>query len=117
MNKPNFYGKNYRIIDSQNSTFCDQANIYNLEEIILNLYDYLFHIRNVNLDSLQIGCFYMNIPVSIFKINFNNGLILYNEENYFKAVSICPELTATDLLLQKIFCNQTTNIVPKKNII
>lgn len=76
-----------------------------LIDAIFDSYNLLIRMK-YNLQYMRITILHYNIPVTIFKIGYNNGLILYNEDNFIKACSIAPSFATIDMTLCKVMNNK-----------
>ncbi|MEM0354233.1 MAG: hypothetical protein QXW79_01490 [Thermoplasmata archaeon] len=101
------------IIDTQTT---HQERYSSILDIITPLYKYLFDSikfcsqsePKFHFPEVKIIIYYYNLPVSIFNVSFDNGVVLYNSDNKIKLSSISPQHAALDILITKIFeeCSQ-----------
>jgi hypothetical protein len=72
------------------------------------------------LSDIQIICYSLGIPITFFKLDYQNGLIFYNENNNIKISSIFPECSACDIAigqrLNKLSLSETNHLDRKNTI-
>lgn len=102
------YGCNSVLVMENNIMYRSWADMLNA------LYKNLFNSR-CDLSEIRITYYYMDVPVTIFKIGYNKGLVIYNDENYIRAYSISPQHAVVDLAYCKIIENNKSNMEIIKN--
>ncbi len=102
--------KSYQICARIPINETDRTLFSNLDDLIYELYSILYRISNIEQSDIQIVCYSMGIPVTVLNIDYQNGLILYNNENRIKISSILPECTASDTFIAKKFDHVDKNI-------
>ena len=81
---------------------------HDLNDLFIQLYVNLFRTRNLSTEDITIYNYYMDCPITCFNVRYQNGLVIFNEENYIKASTIYPELSALDVMASKFLENNTT---------
>lgn len=98
----------YRILpNASNISFTDTERVgYNdLGDLFTALYAKIFNTRNLKLSDVQLVCYSMNIPVTVFNFCYDDGLVMFSEKDRIKVRSIWPQYTSVDFSLNKIFTN------------
>lgn len=88
-----------------------EKKYYSIMDIIIPLYNYLFdsvkfrswNEQNFNFPEIKIIIYYFNLPVTIFNVSLDNGVLLYNDDNKIKLSSISPQHAALDILITKMY--------------
>lgn len=96
--------KFFKIIHKNNS--CEHTNHTTLNDTIVQLYNILFGSNEINLIDIQIVCYYMGIPVINFNLGNDNGLILYNDDNYIRICALFPEYNVIDTAYTKFITSR-----------
>ena len=85
-----------------------------LENVVSKLYDIIFHTEGLQLTDIQVTCYVASIPISNFELFYNNGLMLVNQENSIKLSSLFPENMAVDLMIKKLFIDQSNQSIDQQ---
>ena len=89
------YGNNEIIPTDRECRFSNLADMFNV------LYKNLFSLR-IDLLETRVVFYYRDVPVTFFKLAFNKGLVLYNDDNYIRPYSISPPHTGIDFAYCKM---------------
>ena len=113
--------QNYNVINDTTVmvSICDNSayDEYHHKIICQSLTDAVFESYNLlirmksNLSNMRITILHFHIPITIFKLGYNKGLVLYNEDNYIKACSIVPSFAPIDMA----FCRMMDSVYDKQN--
>lgn len=109
----------YRIKIFYNNN-CDQIRneqfYYCMEEMFSDLFPNIFNFK-LDLSGIIIIHYYSDCPVITFYLTFDNGFIMYNEENYIKLSSISPQIAIFDTAYKKIIEKKSKEIVNRDLIV
>ncbi|AGF85521.1 hypothetical protein QJ854_gp261 [Moumouvirus goulette] len=61
------------------------------------------------IEKMQITKYYMNHPINYFYLKYDNGLIMYNENNVIKICDFFPEFTPMEKIVTSIFITVKNN--------
>lgn len=85
-----------------------------LLDSILLIYDLLISYQNINLSEISLSIYYNNARISEFNLLYDDGLILYNENNNLRVASIFPQVYLLDSILYRSF-NKENKCLKSKN--
>lgn len=100
----------YKII--YNNELGNTTCYYTLDDTVLSLYKIILNMHITNFTDLHVIYYYLSIPVTIFNVSYNDGLILYNDDNYISLATIYPSVSILDSTLkrrQSQFCINSGN--------
>ncbi|XWV26633.1 hypothetical protein QJ857_gp0428 [Tupanvirus soda lake] len=103
------FNKYYKIVQNSSDLSQYESSHGSLEDAIHKLYNVVVYTKNID---KNIICYSYDIPISTFKVFYNEGLVLYNEENTIKISSLFPEFAASDIALGKIFKKESKSYSP-----
>lgn len=83
---------------------------YTLNVLLKNLHAKLYQTKYLGMENVVIYNYYMDIPISQFKVCYRDGLVIYNEQNNIKVSTICPELSAMDNIASKLLSTNPVNV-------
>lgn len=73
-----------------NEYFCQ------LDSAIDYLYQFMHYNKEFKLSDICLVCYQASIPINTFYIKYENGLILFNDDNQIHVTALYPEKTAID---------------------
>lgn len=86
---------------------------YELLDSILLIYDLLINYKNINLSEISLSICYNNVQISEFSLLYEDGLILHNENNNLRIVSVFPQVYILDSILLRLFEKGNKCLKPK----
>lgn len=83
---------------------------YNIVDCASSLYQLLEKYKSASIDNYKIVCYYGGVLITEYQITYNQGLVLYNHENYIQVSSLFPEFKVIDLLLGNLITDSMPNM-------
>lgn len=97
--------KIYTIL-GQSSISYRELNHDNIIDCVSSLYQLMEQNREETINNLKIVCYYGGVPITVYQLAYDHGLILHNSHNYIQVSSLFPEIKAIDLLLGELITKE-----------